>query len=128
LGIGFGNDGKATFDATAFAALSDSDIQNGFSFLGSTTSGFGALKSRLTQLSDPVTGLIAVQNSKYDESDKRISTRVEELTSRLAALQRSTAERLQTVDALLGSLQSQQTIIEASFKSLQLTLFGRNDG
>lgn len=128
LGIGFGRDGKATFDATAFAALSDSDIQSGFSFLGSTTAGFGALKSRLTQLSDPVTGLIAVQNSKYDESDKRIGNRVEELTSRLAALQRSTAERLQTVDALLGSLQSQQTIIEASFKGLQLTVFGKNEG
>jgi flagellar hook-associated protein 2 len=128
LGIGFGSDGKATFDATAFAALSDSDIQSGFSFLGSTATGFGALKSRLTQLSDPVTGLIAVQTSKYDESDKRIGNRVEELTSRLAALQRSTAERLQAVDALLGSLQSQQTIIEASFKGLQLTLFGRNGG
>jgi len=128
LGVGFGSDGKATFDATAFSVLSDSDIQNGFSFLGSTSTGFGALKSRLSQLSDPVTGLIALQNSKYDESDKRISNRVEELTERLAALQRSTAARLQTVDALLGSLQSQQTIIEASYKSLQLTLFGRNDG
>jgi flagellar hook-associated protein 2 len=128
LGVGFGSDGKATFDATALAALSDSDIQNTFSFLGSTSTGFGGLKSRLTQLSDPVTGLISVQNAKYDESDKRIAGRVEELTSRLAALQRSTAERLQAVDALLGSLQSQQTIIEASFKSLQLSLFGRNDG
>ena len=128
LGVGFGSDGKATFDATAFAALSDSSIQNSFTFLGSTSTGFGALKSRLTQLSDPVTGLIAVQNTKYDESDKRIAKRVEDLTARLAALQRSTAERLQTVDALLGSLQSQQTIIEASYKSLQLALFGRNNG
>ena len=128
LGVGFGSDGKATFDATAFAALSDSSIQNSFTFLGSTSTGFGGLKSRLTQLSDPVTGLIAVQNTKYDESDKRIAKRVEDLTARLAALQRSTAERLQTVDALLGSLQSQQTIIEASYKSLQLALFGRNNG
>ena len=128
LGVGFGSDGKATFDAPAFAALSDSNIQDTFSFLGSTSTGFGALKSRLTQLSDPVTGLIALQNTKYDESDKRIANRVETLTARLSALQRSTAERLQTVDALLGSLQSQQTIIEASYKSLQLALFGRNNG
>ncbi len=128
LGVGFGSDGKATFDATAFAALSDSSIQNSFTFLGSTSTGFGALKSRLTQLSDPVTGLIAVQNTKYDETDKRIAKRVEDLTARLSALQRSSAERLQTMDALLGSLQSQQTIIEASYKSLQLALFGRNNG
>jgi len=128
LGISFGNDGKASFDATVFDTLSDAQIQDGFEFLGTTTTGFGGLKSRLTQISDPITGLIALQNTKYDESDKRIQTRVEELATRLSNLQQSTAERLQAVDALLGSLESQQTIIEASYKSLQLTLFGRNDG
>ena len=128
LGVVFGSDGKATFDPTAFAALSDSDVQNGFTFLGSTTTGFGSLKARLAQLSDPVTGLISVQTAKYDESDRRIANRVEELAARLDAVQRSTAARLQTVDSLLGSLQSQQTIIEASYKSLQLTLFGKNEG
>ena len=128
LGISFGSDGKASFDSTVFSALSDSQVQDGFSFLGSTSTGFGALKSRLNQIADPVTGLIAVQNSKYDESDRRIASRVEELTDRLTIMQKSTAERLQAVDALLGSLESQKTIIDASYKSLQLALFGKNEG
>ncbi len=128
IGVTFGSDGKAIFDSELFDGLTDSQIQDGFAFLGTSSSGFGTMKSRLFQLSDPVTGLIAIQSAKYDESDERISDRVEELTARLTALQKSTAERLQTVDALLGALESQQTIIDASFKSLQLTLFGKNEG
>lgn len=128
LGLTFGKDGKATFDSAAFDALSDSDVQAGFDFLGTSSTGFGALKSRLSQISEPVTGLIAVQNAKYEESDKRISARVDELAARLSALQKSTAERLQTVDALLGSLQSQQTIIDASYKSVLVGIYGKSTG
>jgi hypothetical protein len=43
-------------------------------------------------------------------------------------MQKATAQRLQTVDALLGSLQSQQSIIDASIQSANLSLFGRKDG
>ena len=63
-----------------------------------------------------------------EESDKRISARVDELTARLSALQKSTAARLQTVDALLGSLQSQQTIIDASYKSVLVGIYGKSTG
>ena len=128
LGIAFGTDGKATLDTKAIDGLTDSQIQDTFSFLGTTTTGFGRLKSRLTQISDPITGLIAVQESKYDETDKKITDRVTELTTRLVALQKSTAERLQTVDALLGSLQSQQTIIDASYKSVLVGIYGKSTG
>jgi flagellar hook-associated protein 2 len=128
LGIEFGNDGRAKFEAPVFGALSDAQVQDGFAFLGSASTGFGGLTSRLGQLSDPVTGLIAIQTTKYQEADRRIASRVEDLTTRLMALQRTTAEKLQTVDAMLGSLESQATIVEASYKSLQLTLFGKNEG
>jgi len=128
LGVTFGNDGKATVDTATLDSLSDSQIQDSFTFLGSSTTGFGGLKSRLTQISDPITGLIAVQNAKYDETDKKISDRVTELTNRVIALQRSTAERLQRVDSLLGSLQSQQTIIDASYKSVLVGIYGKSSG
>lgn len=128
LGLSFGSDGKASVDTTTLDGLSDSQIQDAFTFLGSTTTGFGGLKSRLTQLSDPITGLIAVQTAKYDETDKKISDRVTELTARVVALQKSTAERLQRVDSLLGSLQSQQTIIDASYKSVLVGIYGKSTG
>lgn len=128
IGVVFGKDGKASFDQASFDALSDTQIQDTFAFLGTPHTGFAGLKSKLSQISDPVSGLIAVQNQKYDESDRRISNRVEELAERLSNLQKSTAEKLQMVDALLGSLESQKTIIDASYKSVQLALFGKNDG
>jgi flagellar hook-associated protein 2 len=128
LGIEFGSDGKAKFNQQTFDALSDSALQDAFSFFGSSATGFGALQSDLTQLSDPVSGLIAIQTAKYDETDKRLTVQIEEETARLVELQKSTAGYLQTIDALLGSLESQQTIIDASFKSLELTLFGKQEG
>jgi hypothetical protein len=82
----------------------------------------------LNQLSDPITGLIAVQSAKYDETDRRITARVDDLAARLSQMQISAAERLRAVDAILGSLESQKAIVDASYKSLQLALFGKNDG
>jgi hypothetical protein len=43
-------------------------------------------------------------------------------------MQRVAAERLQAVDAILGGLDSQKNIVEASVKSLQLVTFGKNEG
>lgn len=126
LGISFAKDGKASFDDQVLADLSDSSFQEALNFLGTETTGFGGQVSRLKQLSEPVTGLISIQEARYEEEDAKISERVEELTARLEALQQSTSLRLQTVDALLGSLESQKTIIDASYKSVQLVLFGKN--
>jgi flagellar hook-associated protein 2 len=128
LGIRFANDGKASLEQPAFDALSDADIQNVFTFLGSISTGFGGLQASLNQLSDPITGLIAVQSAKYDETDRRITARVDDLAARLSQMQISAAERLRAVDAILGSLESQKAIVDASYKSLQLALFGKNDG
>lgn len=128
IGVTFGTDGKAKLDTAAFDALSDSQVQDTFTYLGTTSTGFGGLQTRLTQISDPVTGLIAVQTAKYDETDKRLTSRIAELTERLAALQKSNAEKLQAVDALLGRIESQGRIVEASYKSVQLAMFGKNDG
>jgi len=127
IGISFGNDGKAKLDTAVFDSLSDQQIQDTFTFLGSTTTGFGGLQNKLKQISDPVVGLIAVQTAKYDETDKRLTSRIAELGERLSNLQKSSAERLATVDALLGRIESQGQIIEASYKSLQLALFGKQD-
>jgi len=128
LGVTFGRDGKATFDRTVFDGLSETDLQNAFAFLGTSSTGFGALQSKVRQISDPVTGLIANETARMDETDKRLATQVETLTTRLELMQRVAAERLQAVDAILGSLDSQKNIVEASVKSLQLVTFGKNEG
>jgi flagellar hook-associated protein 2 len=128
LGVTFGRDGKATFDRTVFDGLSENDLQEAFGFLGNSTTGFGSLQSKVRQLSDPVTGLIANETTRMDETDKRLAAQVATLTTRLELLQRVTSERLQAVDAILGSLDSQKNIVDASVKSLQLVTFGKNEG
>ena len=124
VGITFGSDGKASFDQTAFNALSDSSVQGVFDFLGSTTTGFGALKSKFAQLSDPVTGLISVELDHYDTENKRITDRIGELTSRVSALQQETSRRLQIYDAILAGLESQANLISSTFTTLTNGIYG----
>jgi flagellar hook-associated protein 2 len=128
LGVTFGRDGKATFDRTVFDGLSENDLQNAFEFFGTSTTGFGSLQAKVNQISDPVVGLIAGETARIDATDKRLSAQVEVLTTRLVLMQRVAAERLQAVDAILGGLDSQKNIVEASVKSLQLVMFGKNEG
>ena len=122
-GITFGSDGKATFDQTIFNALSDSEVQGVFTFLGSSTSGFGALKSKFRQLSDPVTGLISVQLDHYDTETKRLEARITTLSERVVALQQSTSRRLQTYDAILAGLESQANLIASTYATVTSGLY-----
>ena len=123
VGITFGSDGKATFDQTIFNALSDADVQGVFTFLGSTTSGFGALKSKFSQLSDPVTGLISVQLDHYDTETKRLEGRITTLSERVIALQQNTSRRLQTYDAILAGLESQANLISSTYATVTAGLY-----
>jgi flagellar capping protein FliD len=80
------------------------------------------------QISDPVTGVIANETARMDETDKRLTAQVATLTERLEFMQRAASERLQAVDAILGGLDSQKNLVEASVKSMQLVTFGKNEG
>lgn len=128
LGVTFGKDGKATFDQTIFDGLSETQVQSAFEFLGSSTTGFGALQAKVGQISDPVTGVIANETARMDETDKRLTAQVAALTERLEFMQRAASERLQAVDAILGGLDSQKNLVDASVKSMQLVTFGKNPG
>ena len=124
IGVSFASDGKASFDQASFDSLSDTQIQKAFTFLGSKSTGFGRLSKKFAQLSDPVSGLIAVQENRYDAETKRLSSRIGDLTERVENLQKATAQRLQTYDALLAQLESQGSIITASYTALNQSLFG----
>lgn len=127
LGVEFDRDGVASFNSDIFNALTSAGITDAFSFLGSTSTGFGGEASRLTTISDSVTGLAKIQLDKYEETDGRISKQVTQLTERLTAMQTSLSAKLHAADVLLASLQSQQTVLDASIQSLNYSLYGKND-
>lgn len=127
LGVQFSSTGQASFDQATFDALSGTQIEDAFAFFGSETTGFGALSARFSQITDPVTGLIKVQQDQYDKTDKSLSEQIVVLNERVAALRLSLSARLQAADALLAQLESQQSILDASIESLNLVLYGRSD-
>jgi flagellar hook-associated protein 2 len=134
LGIELSRTGEMSFNQSTageneicFDKLSDSTITSAFSFLGSSETGFGALSKRLTQISDPVTGLIRAQQNQFDATDARISAQVSTLTERISLMQTSLRSKLQKIDTLLAGLESQQNVLTASIDSLNYSLYGKKD-
>jgi flagellar hook-associated protein 2 len=127
LGIEFDTTGHASFDETVFNTLPDSSMNDVFSFLGTESKGFGGLSGLFNQISDPVTGLAKVQMDQYDQTDQRLTDEISTTTDQINSMQESLSAKLSSTDALLGSLESQQKVVDASIQSLQLVLFGKNN-
>jgi flagellar hook-associated protein 2 len=127
VGVTFDSTGVLTFDSTAFNSLSSTAIQDAFSFF-KTTTGLGTEAARLDSFTDSVTGLAQVQLNQYTTTDSRLSDQISILEERINAIQISYQQRLQAADALLGRIESQQTIITASIDSLNLLLYGKREG
>ena len=126
LGFELSDSGEASFNQVTFDALSDSQIEAAFEFLGSETTGFGGLSENFTVISDPVTGLIKLEQDQYDKTDQSLSDQIAVIQDRLAALRSSVTAKLQAADALLARLEAQQTLLDASIKSLNYVLYGKN--
>jgi len=127
LGIELDKTGKMSLNTETFDGLSSSQVAAGFSFLGSTTEGFGGLVSRLDAIADPVTGLVRIQTDRYDATDARLQDSILAVTERITAMSAALTTRLQAADALLGTLSSQQSLVDASIQSLKFSLFGRQE-
>jgi flagellar hook-associated protein 2 len=128
LGLSLDTTGKMSFDANTFDSLTDSQISDAFAFVGSTTTGLGALAKNFTQLSDPVSGLIKSQEDGYDQTYSSLTDRINAAKDQLNTMQTNLSARLQQADALLAQLQSQQQVLTASVQSVDYALYGKNFG
>jgi flagellar hook-associated protein 2 len=127
LGIEIDSLGEMSFDSDRFASLPEDSIAAALDFLGSATEGLGGLSAKFEQMSDPITGLIKLQQDQYDAADDRLNTQIVELATRIEYMQVSMSYKLQQADVLLAQLESQQTMLDASIEGLNLVMFGRND-
>jgi flagellar hook-associated protein 2 len=127
LGITFGNDGKANLDTAKINSFTDGQLNSAFEFLGSNSTGLASLGGKLKQISDPVTGLVKLQQDGYSREDLRLQRQIADLEARVTTLQRNTASRLQSVDALLGSLEAQRRVIDSTVQSVNFSLFGKKE-
>lgn len=128
LGLNFDTTGKLSFDSSKFSSLSDSQVAGAFQFFGSAQNGFGALASKFSEITDPITGLIKVQSDGYTAADQRLQATIAATTDRISQLQKATAARLQVADSLLAQLQSQQQTVTSSIASLNYILYGKQTG
>ena len=126
LGVQFSNTGVASFDQTTFNSLTDSQVADGFSFVGTATSGLGGFAASLTTFSDPIEGLIKVEQDGISRTDQSIQSQVATLNDRISTMQSNLLLQLEKADALQAQLQSQQTSLTASLQGLSLVLYGKS--
>lgn len=127
LGIVFDSSGEASFDTTTFNALTDAAISDAFSYIGSATEGLGGLSDGLEQFSDPISGLIKLEQDGLDRIDRSLQDRIDALYQRIDVMRTGLNLRLQQADTLLAGLESQQNLLTASLEGLSMVLYGRKD-
>jgi flagellar capping protein FliD len=124
LGIELDATGKMSFNQGTFSALSSSQIAGAYSFLGSATTGFGALSASLAQYSDPITGAIKLQQDQFDAADTRLTAQVSRLTDQLNQMQTTLSAKLQAADSQLAQMQSQQQLLSSTIQGLNFASYG----
>ncbi len=126
LGITF-NGNVLSFNQTTFNALSSQQVSDAFHFIGSATTGLGGLSSNISELSDPITGVIATETAGLKQTDKDLQTQISTKTAQIAALQTSLTLQFEAADALQAELQNQQESVQAALQGVSLVLYGKNE-
>ncbi len=124
LGLELSNTGALSLNTTTLNGLSASAIDSAFTFVGTSVSGLGSLNSKFTQLSDPISGLIKIQQDQYDVTNTRLTSDLADITDKVALLQTVTAQKLQAADSLLAQLDSQQSVLTGVLLSVNNALYG----
>lgn len=126
LGITFEDtSGHLTFNAGRFASLSSTQISDAFKFFGSSTTGFGQLASNFTQLTDPITGVMRLQEDGFDTENNQFNDQINVLNTRAKQMEAGMSAKLQQADALAAELQSQQTSLNAAIQSINYVTYGK---
>jgi flagellar hook-associated protein 2 len=127
LGVTFNDQttGHLSFDPTVISGLSPTQVSDAFKFLGSSSSGFAAFANNFTQLSDPITGMIQVQENGYDTSNTQLGDQISILSARATLVTNALNAQLQQADALVAQLQSQQNTVNAEIQSIDFATYGK---
>jgi flagellar hook-associated protein 2 len=111
LGIQFSNTGQASLNQTVYSGLSDANVADAFSFLGSATTGFGGFSKTFDQFSNSVSGFIQSEQAGFTRTDQALQKQITTLNGRITTMQNGLSQKLQQTDALIAKLQAQQAIL-----------------
>jgi flagellar hook-associated protein 2 len=128
LGITFDSSGTMKFDSNAVDSLTDTQLNDAFSFVDDSSTGLGRFAKSLRQFSDPISGLIKMEQDGLDRVDQALQDQIAKMTDRLTVMRNGLNQRLQQADSLLANLESQQNTITASLQGLNVVLYGKQQG
>jgi len=117
--------GHLSFDQSRFNSLSTTQVSDAYKYFGSSNSGFAALASNFTQLTDPVSGLIRLEEDGLDQQNTEMSDQISTLNTRASLVEAAMNAQLQQADALCAELQSQQTSLNAAIQSVNYVTYGK---
>jgi flagellar hook-associated protein 2 len=127
LGVEFtGTNGQASFDSSTFNALSQTQISDALTYIGSTTSGLGGFSQQLTEYSDPIDGVIQSEVAGLQTTDQDLQNQISTLNTQIGNTTAALTAQLESADAEQAELQQQQTDLTASLQGLSLVLYGQN--
>jgi flagellar hook-associated protein 2 len=124
LGIEFSDTGQMSFNQNTFNALSSQQISDAYTFLGSSTTGLGALANNFTGITDPIEGVIALQENDYTTEDNTLNNQITNQTAQATIAQNALTQQVQAADALVANLESEQNDVNAQVQSLNYVLYG----
>ncbi|HLG96581.1 MAG TPA: flagellar filament capping protein FliD [Bryobacteraceae bacterium] len=118
LGVTFTQQGTLSFDPTALSGFSSNQITDALSFLGSpTSSGFLQFATNtLTGITDPSTGLINSELQTLQTHIQRDQDQINTDQARVSHLQASLQAQMAQADALIASIQQQNTFLQGLFQ------------
>jgi flagellar hook-associated protein 2 len=118
LGVEFTQQGTLTFDPTAIEGLSQSQIGDALTFLGSSTSGFiQYANNTLDSITDPTTGVIVTDTQSLQTQSTQDQTEITNDQAQLTLLQTNLNAQMAQANALITTLQNQTTFLEGLFQA-----------
>jgi flagellar hook-associated protein 2 len=124
LGISMSDTGQMSLDSTVVSGLSSSQVQSAFTFLGSSTAGLASLASNLTQLGDPVTGVIQSEVTGYNQTDQDLQTQILTKSTQISQMQSNLQLQLAAADSNIAALESQQNMLNTTIEAMNYSTYG----
>ena len=118
LGIEFDKTGHLSFDQSAFSSATQGQLADLSAFLGDSDSGFlHDATDRLTDLADPITGLLGLVSGSVSALIAANETHTAAQQDRIDQLEASLTKQITAADATIASLQQQLSQITALFQA-----------
>jgi len=124
LGVTFDQTGTASFDSSALNSLSNSQVSAVFSLLGSATTGLGTIANQFSAISAPSNGAIASEVNAWNTQNTTLTTNISNATAQVNEMQNLLSKQLETADAQIDQLQTQQSLLTSTIQSLNYTTYG----